>query len=294
VTWRIGLATGVCPERPILGSLDAIEATIGASGPRGIEFSTPRHHFEPWEPEQVEQVARRLAGSSLVPVSMHAPFGGRLDLSDDDDHRLQDTLNTTMASARALARLGGTILVAHPTDIVRHGQDVQARLERAARSLKTLTQACRDLGLTLAIESPLPHLIGGHPDEFAWLLHQVGPDARVCLDTGHTHLAGHWRRFIEIAGERVVHVHAHDNRSQFDDHLPPGEGHVNWGEIKATLEQINYGGWIILELKCPEEPLTRYFARACDQADRVLNGSRHDRASDPSVLGFTLAPGGCS
>jgi len=290
MTWRIGLSTGVCTEHPILGVLDAIEA----SGPRGIEFSTPLHHFAPWEPDQVEQVAHRLAGASLVPVSMHAPFGGRLDLSDDDEHRLQDTLNTSVVAARALARLGGTILVAHPTDIVRHGQDVQARLERAARSLGTLTQACQDLGLTLAIESPLPHLIGGHPDEFDWLLRRVGAHARVCLDTGHTHLGGHWRRFIELAGDRVVHVHAHDNRGQFDDHLPPGEGFVNWSEVATTLEQVHYHGWIMLELKCPEEPLTTYFGRAYDQADRLLNGPGHHRASETPALGLTLAPGGHS
>jgi sugar phosphate isomerase/epimerase len=292
VTWRIGLATGMCTAHPILGVLDAIEA----SGPRGIEFSTPLHHFAPWEPDQVDQVARRLAGTSLVPVSMHAPFGGRLDLSDDDESRLQDTLKTTLAAARALARLGGTILVAHPTDIVRHGQDVQARLERAARSLGTLTRACTDLGLTLAIESPLPHLIGGHPDEFDWLLRRVGPDARVCLDTGHTHLGGHWRRFIEIAGDRVVHVHAHDNRGQFDDHLPPGEGFVNWHEIKDTLEQIHYGGWIILELKCPEEPLTAYVGRACDLANRLLNGCGDDPLSPALALGlgFSRSSGGQS
>jgi sugar phosphate isomerase/epimerase len=156
---------------------------------------------------------------------MHAPFGGRLDLSDPDPHRLQDSRRTVLASAHALARLGGQVLVAHPTDIVRNGADVQAHLDRSANSLRILTQGCKDLGLTLAIESPLPHLMGGHPDEFAWLLARVGPDARVCLDTGHLHLGGHWCRFIEIAGHRIGHIHAHDNRGQFDDHLAPGDGH---------------------------------------------------------------------
>jgi sugar phosphate isomerase/epimerase len=276
VTWRIGIATGACTERPILGVLDAIEV----SGLLGLEFGTPLHHFAPWEPAQVEHVARRLQESPLIPVSMHAPFGGRLDLSDADPHCLQDTLQTVLAAARALARLGGRILVAHPTDVVRNGEDVHVRLDRAASALRLLTHHCAQMGVTLAIESPLPHLIGGHPDEFAWLLDRVGPDARVCLDTGHTHLGGHWRRFVELAGPRLVHIHAHDNRGQFDDHLPPGDGHIAWPEIKRTLEQVGYGGWIMLELKCPEEPLDSYFARAFDQANRLLNGSgRGERAA---------------
>ena len=276
MSWRIGVCTGVCTERPILGILDAIDA----SGVRGLEFSTPTHHFAPWEPAQVDAVAARLHGSPLVPVSMHAPFGGRLDLSDGDPHRLQDTIQTVLASAQALSRLGGRVLVAHPTDIVRAGEDVLARLERAAASLRTLTQGCKRLGVTLAIESPLPHLVGGHPDEFAWLLERVGPDARVCLDTGHTSLGGHWHRFVELAGDRLVHVHAHDNHGHFDDHLPPGEGRIDWHDITRTLQQVRYTGWIILELKCPEEPLVGYFARAFEQAHRLLNGGeRRELAS---------------
>jgi sugar phosphate isomerase/epimerase len=267
VSWRIGVATGTCIEHPILGALDAIEA----SGIRGVEFGTPPHHFAPWEPAQVDAVAARLRGSAFLPVSMHAPFGGRLDLSDGDPHRLQDTLNTVLTAAHALARLGGQVLVAHPTDIVRNGADVQGHLERAATSLRVLTQGCKDLGLTLAIESPLPHLIGGHPDEFAWLLGRVGPDARVCLDTGHLHLGSHWCRFVEIAGDRVVHIHAHDNHGRFDDHLQPGDGCVSWHEIRRSLQHMNYAGWIILELKCPDEPLVGYYARAFDQAHRLLN-----------------------
>jgi len=196
------------------------------------------------------------------------------------------------AGAHALARLGGTILVVHPTDIVRYGEDVQARLDRAATSLRVLTQGCKTLGLTLAIESPLPHLVGGHPDEFAWLLTHVGPDARVCLDTGHTSFGGHWRQFVEIAGDRLAHVHAHDNRGQFDDHLPPGEGLLAWQDIKHSLERVNYNGWIILELKCPEEPLDGYFMRAFDQATSLLNDTGRDRGIESSALGLTPASGG--
>lgn len=272
MTWRIGVATGACIDHPILRALDAIEA----SGVLGVEFSTPQHHFAPWEPAQVEAVAGRLHGSPLLPVSMHAPFGGRLDLSDADPHRLQDSLRTVLTTAQALARLGGQVLVAHPTDIVRSGEDVQARLDRAATSLRALTEGCKNLGLTLAIESPLPHLIGGHPDEFAWLLQRVGPDARVCLDTGHTHLGGHWRRFVEIAGDRLVHVHAHDNRGQYDDHLSPGDGHIAWHDIRRTLRESKYAGWIILELNCPHESLCGHFARAFDQANRLLNDGIRD------------------
>lgn len=107
-------------------------------------------------------------------------------------------------------------------------------------------------------------------DEFAWILEQVGDGPGVCLDTAHTTLGHHWRRFVEVAGDRLIHVHANDHRGQFDDHLPPGDGVIDWREIADTLRQVDYDGWIMLELKCPTEPLATHLSRAHSQAVRLF------------------------
>lgn len=311
MTWRIGLATGSCADAPILEVLDAAEA----GGFEGVELGTPPKHFAPWAPSEVEAVARRLqrTGASAVsahalraeaavavrararatsaaparhepvfcepmlcePVSMHAPFGGLLDLAHHDDGYRRQAIEVVLTSARALQRLGGRVLVVHPTDHVRgHQGSVAPRIAAAVEALRTLTLAVRDLGLTLAIETPLPHLIGGHPDEFAAILDQVGPAARVCLDTGHTQLAGYTRRFVELAGDRLVHVHAHDNHGRFDDHLVPGDGVIDWPSVAAALRRVRFRGWIVLELKCPDRPRDIFFRRARLQAERLLNDAR--------------------
>ena len=59
--------------------------------------------------------------------------------------------------------------------------------------------------------------MGGHPDEFKWILDRLGPKVAVCLDTSHSTLGHHWRRFVEVAGERVEHVHASDHHGHRDD-----------------------------------------------------------------------------
>jgi sugar phosphate isomerase/epimerase len=269
MTWAIGLATGCCTEHQIIEVLDAAEAARVA----GLEFGTPPRHFAPWDPLQVETVERRLRTLPCVPVSMHAPFGGPLDLANSEPHHRETALDTIVTSAKALKRLGGSVLVVHPTDHVRTHAEVEPKLARAADALRTLTDTIGAFGVTVAIETPLPHLIGGHPDEFASILHRVGSAARVCVDTGHTHLGGFTRAFIELAGDRLVHVHAHDNHGRFDDHLPPGDGTLPWPTIVHALERVRYAGWIILELKCPDSPMAEYFRRACQQAERLLAGS---------------------
>lgn len=265
MNWRIALATGCCARHSVLEVLDAADE----AGFAGVEFGTPPGHFAPWESAEVEAVAARMQGVRCAPVSMHAPFGGVLDLAHHDAHHRASAVATILTAARALKRLGGSILVVHPTDHVRADHDVTPRLWSATEALGTLTESAGAFGITIAIETPLPHLIGGHPDEFASILHHVGPPARVCLDTGHTFLGGFTQRFIELAGDRLVHVHAHDNHGRYDDHLAPGDGAIDWATFTASLAAARYAGWIVLELTCPSTPMAEYFRRARNQMEHL-------------------------
>jgi len=264
VSWRIGVSTGCCTDRPIAEALDAIhEARIS-----GVELGTPPRHFDPWQRAQVTGLAERLRRHGTAAISIHAPFGGLLELSDPNPHHRHAAVGGILTAASALAEVGGSIVVVHTTDVPRAGQNVGERLERCATSLIALNCAIQRLGLRLAVETPLPHLIGGEPDEFAWIMSRV--EAGVCIDTGHAALGRHWRRFIDSVGGRVIHVHASDNHGQFDDHLPPGDGALDWSEIAADLRALDCNGWIMLELKCPDGSLSAYFARANVRAHAAL------------------------
>jgi sugar phosphate isomerase/epimerase len=240
------MATGGCLDRPILDVL----RQFGEAGFHAVEIGTPPKHFDPWQRSQVEAVGSQLCRDGIAAVSIHAPFGGMLDLSDPNSHHRAAAIGAIMQAASVLRELGGSIVVVHPSDVPRDSQDVGRRLEAAAGGLAVLAQSCRQMGLRLAIESPLPHLIGGDPTEFAWLLGHVDQNAGVCLDTSHTFLGRHWAEFLKVAGSRLIHVHACDNRGSFDDHLPPGEGIIDWREVVESLRGAGYDGWIVLEIAC--------------------------------------------
>jgi sugar phosphate isomerase/epimerase len=271
MTWRIGLATGCCTDHPIR---DVLEAADDA-GVIGVELGTPPRHFQPWEWTEVEALSTRLRTLSCQPVSMHAPFGGLLDLAQQDASHRRIASDMVLACAKALRHLGGNggVLVVHPTDYVRAHHPIEPHLHASSEALRTIVDGAAALGVTVAIETPLPHLIGGHPDEFASLLHRVGPAARVCLDTGHAHLGGFIHRFIALAGDRLAHVHAHDNHGHFDDHLAPGDGAIDWPAVASALRAAKYAGWIILELKCADGPLAEHFRRARRLAEHAFNGA---------------------
>ena len=263
---RLGISTGVCTDRPIVEMLPLIRA----AGVEGVEIGTAPRHFDPWSETQLNELAHGLETNRLHAVSIHAPFGSGLDLADAHADRRQSAIDAALTAARALKRCGGQLVVVHPSDLRRVEHDVHARLRDAAHSLARLADECAREGMTLLLESPLPHLIGGHPDEFACLLEALPASAGACLDTGHTFLGGHWHQFLAVAGRRLRHVHASDNRRTWDDHLPPGQGLIDWADITGSLDQAGFDGWIMLELACPRPDAIGEYLRSSHASAAAL------------------------
>lgn len=262
MTWRIGASTGCCSDRPVIEVLDALHAARIS----GVEVGTPPGHFDPWRQAEVHALRERLRAHDMCPVSIHAPFGGLLDLSDPNRHHRHAAVGAILTAAAALKDLGGHRVVVHTSDVPRDGQNVTQRLQAIRESLHVLAGACQRMDVVLTVESPLPHLIGGCADEFAWILSDLPSAVAVCLDTGHTTLGHQWPRFLEVSGPRLSHIHANDHHGRFDDHLPPGDGLLDWAALGRDLQRVNFAGWIILELRCPEHrSLEDYFARAHQQ-----------------------------
>ncbi len=60
---------------------------------------------------------------------------------------------------------------------------------------------------------------------------------------------------IKKFGEAIEHIHIHDNAGGGDDHLPPGEGDINFAPIIQALREIDYDDRIIVEVHRADEPL---------------------------------------
>ena len=69
------------------------------------------------------------------------------------------------------------------------------------------------------------------------------PNIKLMYDTFHAHIeekdvAG----AIRTCADQLVHVHISEN-----DRSTPGEGAVNWDATFATLKEIGYDGWMVVE-----------------------------------------------
>jgi sugar phosphate isomerase/epimerase len=66
-------------------------------------------------------------------------------------------------------------------------------------------------------------------------------------------------------------VHVHDNRGHRDDHLPPGDGVIDWPDVVQSLKAASYDGWLMLELSCPPRDRSAYLSRAVERARALFS-----------------------
>lgn len=249
--WRFAVSTGCCINLPLLSTLQSFHG----AGVRAIELATLPRHFDPWRHEQIVELSHRLREFRIAAVAVHAPFGGLLDLTDSNPHHRHAAIGAILSAASALRELGGHRTVVHLSDAVRQAGTLDERLAHAQASLRMLARACAHMDVQLVVETPLPHLVGGHPDEFAAVMTPLDRTVGVCVDTSHATIGHHWDGYLNAVGHRLVHVHASDHHGHEDDHLCPGDGVIDWGHVRDSLTGVGFDGWVVLELSSPAGPL---------------------------------------
>jgi sugar phosphate isomerase/epimerase len=56
------------------------------------------------------------------------------------------------------------------------------------------------------------------------------------------------RDYIDAFGDRLAHVHVHDNHGKWDEHLCLGRGKIDFRKIVRLLKEINYDRTVTFEV----------------------------------------------
>ena len=265
--WPIGLSTG-CFYRVNL--LDCLE-TIRASGFSMIEVVFSPEHLDYKSPSAVRLAAEKINQLGMEAYSFHAPFAPEIDISSPDEVRRANAMQEILVAVEAAAILGVHYFVIHPGP---ENADIPSREERLIRIenvvsvLNQVTTRCGELGIRCVLENKLPHLLFGNSNDIVWILSalettQVG----ACMDTGHAFLAGDLNNLVYKLGPYLRMLHVHDNSGHSDEHLPPGQGAINWQAFLLDLVQIDFRGAMILEIA------------GGDDAGRVMAKARQGRTA---------------
>ncbi len=173
------------------------------------------------------------------------------------------------------ARLGGKEIVIH-TGLHSSGLHVPivgpdgsrgTREDAHARcwdlSVRLMRRACdiaAEYGITLYTENLNMNLLTQDCETLGRFIDAVGrANLAIVFDVGHCHHTGHEVvPDVIAAGTRLKHLHLHDNHGKTDEHLPLGEGTIDYAAFARALRTVGYTGLYMMELyRCTPENLRR-------------------------------------
>ena len=165
----------------------------------------------------------------------------------------------------AAGRLNAHLMVIHPgVDKWRYPNLQQVWLAHAKEFLLPLVDKASACGCRLAIENiyeEAPDLLVQLVDEIdsEWFGH--------CFDAGHWHLFGktNMTDWLDAIGPRLLHLHLHDNHGVADEHLPVGEGTINFSPLQNKLRSMPTLPSMTLEAHSAE-----HLKRSLQQANKLL------------------------
>lgn len=205
----------------------------------------------PWQTNSREEYAAHILqvarDNHLSLVQAHAEC-----VYDWDDPNVIDEkiIPTVKENIRLCSLLGIDKIVVHGLSHPAVRTPVEVKLETNIRYYNELKPVAKQYGVKIALENL--RYVCTTPDEYEYLMNALDDEDVFisCVDLGHSVIAGQDITQIirRLGHDRVQLMHCHDNALVTDDHMIPGTGKINWGEVLKALADIKYTGNFSLEL----------------------------------------------
>ncbi|MCX4766258.1 TIM barrel protein [Streptomyces sp. NBC_01275] len=240
--------------------LDDALALLADLGYDGVGLTLDHMHLDPLAPDlaaRTRRLAHRLdalglgvtvetgARYVLDPRRKHGP--SLLDPDPDDRARRVDLL---LRAVRVAADLGAHAVHCF-SGTLPPGTDPDTAWQRLAESLAPVLDAAATAGVPLAIEPEPGHLLATLAD-FHRLSGALGdPDPLgLTLDIGHCQCLEPLSPAdcVRAAAPWLRHVQVEDMRRGVHEHLPFGDGEIDFPPVLAALSAVGYRGLTVVEL----------------------------------------------
>ncbi len=132
------------------------------------------------------------------------------------------------------------------------------------------------LGFDLAVETApyKPQIDERYPDskEISDFVRSFGmKDLNMTIDINHSNIH---EKLIDVCNNCngiIANVHISDNHGEWEDHLPPGEGIIDFPEVHDALRANGYTGPFNLEFHLPDAPTVDALRKIRLRVEKILN-----------------------
>jgi len=235
---QLGTSTIVFPPDQRLGREHIARVRDAGIGRIEVGAFNGLAHYDHNDEAQVEEIAQAALDFGVKVASVHCPL---VPYDADDEETRRHVLRESVAAARAAERMGASVFVCHFHN--------QPPAEITAREMLEQLDGCR---VRIATENGIDLV------PYAAFTDRIGSERLgITIDIGHTRVPaedwlnpftkkGRAKAIVEICGKRLCHIHLHDYHNN-EDHRPPFEGEIEWGDLFDALDCVGYDGALMFE-----------------------------------------------
>jgi sugar phosphate isomerase/epimerase len=260
----LSISTTVFGAENITGNIDLISALgiIKESGFDTIEIS--RH--------QKNILAResQIRASGLKVWSIHGLLG--YDAASDSATKRQAALDQEFKRMDDTACFAPCPYVVHYTNRV---NDPQAS-KNYRKTIEKLYARSSQLGFDLAVETApyKPQIDERYPNskEISDFVRSFGmKDLNMTIDINHSNIHEDIIEVCNNCNGIIANVHISDNHGEWEDHLPPGEGIIDFPAVHAALRANGYTGPFNLEFHLSETPTVKQLKEIRQRVEKMID-----------------------
>jgi sugar phosphate isomerase/epimerase len=199
--------------------------------------------------KQRGKILDELRTSFNLEYVVHSPFAD-LNIAALNPHIRKISLKIIEKSFYYSTLVGAKLCVFHPgfhgaLSNLNPGRDHRLNLE----AIMELSEFAEEYGIQIAVENMPGKMFAllSKVEDFELFFGTLGSEVGLALDVGHANTVKQLDQFLLKFGDRIVHVHAHDNDGDFDSHRGIGKGSVNWVRAIQMLKEKNFDKYIMIE-----------------------------------------------
>ena len=185
-----------------------------------------------------------------IEYTVHAPIADiNISAVNEDFRRM--TIDRLKKSLQHAGMIGAQLWIFHPGIYSGLGLFYPDKdMENCVKSVNELFEFAQRIGMRIGIENmpDLAMFLLRGTDDFSRFYELAGNKApELVLDIGHANTTNEIERFFERQGQRIAHLHAHDNDGRTDSHNGIGYGTVPWKAVATRLSRLEFEGTVMIE-----------------------------------------------
>ncbi len=199
------------------------------------EIFFPSDQLDVVSPADIDRLAERLDWPHTL--SIHAPF---MDLCPGavDSRIAAVTLERFLQTIEITAPLEPLAVVFHSGyEKWKYAGNTDIWIRKSSAVWRKVLELAEKTGVKVAIEN----IVDAEPSHLVRLADEIDhPLFGLCLDVGHRELFSKLSpaEWLAETAHRLFELHLHDNFGTEDDHLPVGDGKIDWREFFDKLKNL--------------------------------------------------------